>query len=581
MDFRGHDKLDCKIPIRKYVLITQPTRWSQKGGRVVVHSPMLNIGTTISYVPVKCCHGSGQNDVDFLPKSNIEKDTKDVYEKLYVSKKPSSDYAHGVAAFNSRSSDDFKYKRGHRFWICIGADTIGHQKRVSVVNLNTYQKGRIRIDQVRWFPNIRGPGLELWTLGGSIKLLKLCGPNNYKSFSWAICQYSNGKPSITNDVEIPTEHTPLANRSLLSTQESQTLFDAQCKVMEETAIRSHLPTPPASPEPVLAPVLWHKAKLWRRISRVAEERQKRRGASYVLRTSTISTQRSSLQKRHEAIRASIGVQSNWDEIYDDLNCDQELQPGSRDSSPSCLVTADTQATSRKKAQAEVLTSASDLLDISRSEGKADLSVTNPATTRDPAAANWDYWKEHNPLLEDLCDLNILDCPYVKMSTAKHFHSPPEKCPSFSFTHFLDLDSDRSYKAPLHEHCISRLKPYPLANICLLASSPIRYPNHECCQWSAFDMEGLTIEVQQEENVKVCEARRNKVKLRDMSWSVSGQAKLPFDVSNSIHLDEGGKGFNASLQGVLLDKQVEQWPASGLNTMDGQKDWSIIMDNEIE
>ena len=77
--------LDCKVEIRKYVLIKQSTRWSKKAIRVVVQSPMLDISNTVSEVPVKRYNGEEQNSVDFIPRQDIEKG-KSVYDKAQISK---------------------------------------------------------------------------------------------------------------------------------------------------------------------------------------------------------------------------------------------------------------------------------------------------------------------------------------------------------------------------------------------------------------------------------------------------------------------------------------------------------------
>jgi hypothetical protein len=45
--------LHCKVKVRKYVLVSDPTRWKRKGERIVVQSPMLDIPKSVSHVPVK------------------------------------------------------------------------------------------------------------------------------------------------------------------------------------------------------------------------------------------------------------------------------------------------------------------------------------------------------------------------------------------------------------------------------------------------------------------------------------------------------------------------------------------------
>jgi hypothetical protein len=152
---------DCKVRIRKYVLVSQPSRWGQKSERVVVQSPMLEISKTVLDVPVKRYNGEEQNSVCFIPKQDIEKDTNSIYEKTQISRTTSWVDAHGVALFDSTLHDQIAYLRGDRFWICIGTNTNGYDELVPVINLRTYEKGDVGIDQVCWFPKIQGPNVSI------------------------------------------------------------------------------------------------------------------------------------------------------------------------------------------------------------------------------------------------------------------------------------------------------------------------------------------------------------------------------------------------------------------------------------
>jgi len=158
--------LDCKVRVRKYVLVSCPSRWKQKVERVVVQSPMLKITNSALEVPVKRYNGEEQNSVCFIPKHDIENDVS-IYEYAKVSTTESWVDAHGVALFDSALDDNFTYRRGDRFWICIGTNT-GFNIVVPVINLSSqsFEKGDIRIDQVCWFPKIQGPNVSLlpWML---------------------------------------------------------------------------------------------------------------------------------------------------------------------------------------------------------------------------------------------------------------------------------------------------------------------------------------------------------------------------------------------------------------------------------
>jgi hypothetical protein len=154
---------DCKVEIRKYVLISQPSRWRQKGERVVVQSPMLKISKTVLDVPVRRFNSEEYNAVCFIPKQDIEKDSSNIYDKAQVSKTTKWVDAHGVALFDSSPYDQIAYIRGDKFWICIGASTKDYDENVPVINLRTFEKGHIETNRVCWFPKIQGPGVSILT----------------------------------------------------------------------------------------------------------------------------------------------------------------------------------------------------------------------------------------------------------------------------------------------------------------------------------------------------------------------------------------------------------------------------------
>ena len=83
---KSSEILDCRIVVRKYVLVSRPSRWCQKGERTVVHSPMLSISKEVSHVPVRCYRGEASNSVCLLPKNDIEKDWSGIYDKALVDK---------------------------------------------------------------------------------------------------------------------------------------------------------------------------------------------------------------------------------------------------------------------------------------------------------------------------------------------------------------------------------------------------------------------------------------------------------------------------------------------------------------
>jgi hypothetical protein len=107
--------IDCKVEVRKWVLVRNPSRWKQKGQRVIVYSPMLHIPKEVSHVPVKRFSHDEDNSVCFMPKCDIEKNSSKIYERMQVGRAPSFIDAHGIAIANNSPSDGFRYRRGDRF----------------------------------------------------------------------------------------------------------------------------------------------------------------------------------------------------------------------------------------------------------------------------------------------------------------------------------------------------------------------------------------------------------------------------------------------------------------------------------
>ncbi|KAH8601648.1 hypothetical protein B0O99DRAFT_501216, partial [Bisporella sp. PMI_857] len=135
------EPLDCKVSVRKYVLVSRPSKWSQKSCRVVVQSPVLNIRNTDTEIPVKRFSGEDDNSVCYLLRQDIERDASHIYDKECVSKAEVRIDAHGVAISDSVSSEELAYKRGDKFWIYVGSSTSQYTTTVPVINLRTRESG--------------------------------------------------------------------------------------------------------------------------------------------------------------------------------------------------------------------------------------------------------------------------------------------------------------------------------------------------------------------------------------------------------------------------------------------------------
>lgn len=598
--------MDCKIPVRKYVLIAQPASGGrQKGERVVVQSPACNTAG-FSQVPVRHFHGQQQNSVFFVPKTDIERDSSNAYEKAQVSQEISPVNAHGVALFQSVPADKFHYRKGDKFWISTGPITDHYEDTVPVINLRTYQSGIILIDQVCWFPKVRGPGGELWTLGGPPRQLKLVGPKNIKTWSWVVCQHLDGTKSTTKDVEIPTKDVAMAGRSLLTTQESQALFEQRYQYMQECSVGIFVspfttsptflvgslpPTPPTSPDVQhiqKAGTGTEKRKqaashpqvpipaFWQRVGAEALESRKRQRGPYVLRRSMIHTQNLSQFTQRGIAKAPTypaAEDEDEEESDDDDHDDDDDDCGAlsdirsridrRCSSRSVSAAQDEQPIIKDLPglDGDGLNGAYTLVDIRRNGDGPVISLTSPRTAADPAAAIRAYYEEHglvhNPFQEALCDSNIPGCPYITKSTGKHYHPSHEKCRRRSSgltpAGFDHLHPNVFPRLLTHEHCISRAGAFPdRIGDCLLANSPYRHPSHKCCIWTPKDLESIILPPDHgSEDRKSREARKKRSEIIDTSSRVRLEVQVHFNVEDDEVLDEGGMA-------VFVNDKIEEW-----------------------
>ncbi|KAE9372401.1 hypothetical protein N431DRAFT_340250 [Stipitochalara longipes BDJ] len=485
------DISDCKVRVRKYVLVSRPSRWKQKGERVVVQSPMLNIPKTVLHVPVKRYTGEEQNSVCFIPKQDIEEDISSIYENAEVTTTESWVDAHGVALFDSTLDNSVTYRRGDRFWICIGTAT-NFKNVVPVINLNsqTFEKGNIPIDQVCWFPKIQGPNGELWTLGGETRQLKLSGRKNYSYLSWAVCQLLDGSSPTTEIVPMPANDVELETRRQLSISESRSLFVKRLRCMEvsfaDGAIRADkietrsqfpadhiprdrislfLPTPPASPdqEPLPLQQLLKMntfpaqkqrppiARPWRGIFELSGQTN----GKYVLRNSLIhppGPPQSCVERWLPSV-SSMTINSENEDC--EMNDDSSTCYNARESSPAhaylrdedlsnCdlpdLETSDLYSSDLPGLDGPGVWGAQVLFDLCRKEKETLVTRKNDHESDfyDDDTNNYldtesfrEAWMANkpakNPRITALCSNEDPQCPYTILSTRLHYHCPAEKC----------------------------------------------------------------------------------------------------------------------------------------------------------
>lgn len=525
----------CKVQVRKYVLVSLPSRWRQRGERVVVQSTMLVIPNHATHVPVKRYNGEEQNSVCSLPREDIEKDSSGVYEKSRVTTTISWVDAHGVALCDSSLSDEFKYRRNDKFWICIGSNTKNYTTAVPVINLRTNESGVISIDHVCWYPKIRGPGNELWTPGGNLWTLKLCGPKKFMYFSWVICQRlptakitsMEDLATTTKSPQVPTKEVQVKGTTLLSAVESRELFEKRLRFMEISRRFKYIPspetlfsppttstslsTPPCSPDlnqlwrqkgrengtlktPVGRQQDANDRDLWGRILAMIPEGKKEAG--YILKNSPIHPQEL-LKTQPKASQRQSSIDS----------CPSLQYCESVDDDPSeCItVTGSGSSTPRNASSSEPMTpdvkdlaAADILLDIFHDDtARSAVSATSPTISNNTNSI-YDAWQRnkprHNPFFDGFCDQGDAECQYSTMFPCKHYHSPPAKCLLANLKQKPAPPSPSrhgSHNASTHECCISRLSPLPSgAGSCMLSSLPSR--NHACCWWAAPELDGMSI-----------------------------------------------------------------------------------------
>jgi hypothetical protein len=620
--------LDCKVRVRKYVLVAQPSRWNQRGERIVVQSPMLEIHNAVSLVPVKRYHSEEQNSICFIPIEDIEMDSSIVYERLQVTKTPSLVDSHGVALFENSAIGEFNYRRGDQFWICVGHDTNLYLTTVPVINLRTFEKGIVNIDQVCWYPKIRGPDNELWTPGGEVKILKLCGSKNFTYFSWIICQRlpQTGMEedvadlaSTTKSVKLPMKDSRIEDTAYLSLCESRNLFKKRLSFMERNYSHSfgsisnraqgilELPTPSTFSTPSSPPKL---GQTWM----VVKETNKSRSytatdityadasgsqcpwerlpkpksgcdlnSSYVYKNNLIHPRELLVapQKRRHVwpFGPPIVQHDNTQDNCSKANPDPPPKgtPDGRhdslyNSSTALLAPAycETTACKPSKVDATSLVSATMLLDIFREvTPQLAVSVTSPAIIRnhtfiyDSWCKNASLWNR-SPIFKDLCDRGEVDCEYNTLFSCKHFHSPPEKC-LFSPSNALYLreysgqyDTTQTY-AVQHEHCISRLSPFPSGiGECMLATLPSRH--HKCCHWSDQNLTGLeVVRKRGYDKVALIEHRKKNMRIVDRRSWIDG--RLGMDQSVCLRgcddvLGEQGRRLKMELDEGALEIDLE-------------------------
>lgn len=215
--------------------------------------------------------------------------------------------------------------------------------------------------------------------------------------------------------------------------------------------------------------------------------------------------------------------------------------------------------SDQKLTAEVADSALSLLDMKRDERSAVEGGFNK---------EFDPQEEYclDPIVPSRyarnCNLNDSDCGYIFQSICQHFHVPPSKC--------IVTAPASDHSLPIHEHCISRLRPYPgQAGPCMLSDKSAK--KHTCCRWQEEDKaEWPRTIVQDYERGRIEKEKAMRLQLRDRSrWINRKEQFLPEVLTKFKEFGYEGcrwlvatlerDGYNAEIMdmGILQPSQDEK------------------------
>jgi hypothetical protein len=499
--------LNCKVKVRFYVLVSNPSKLARSGIRQVVQSPVLDITkvSTVS-VPVRCFRGPEENIVCYLPKRDIEKDGSTAYENAFVSRVPRRVNAHGIAICDSE--DDFQYKRGNHFWIISSGSPREDEDEVQVVNLETYRTGTIPISHACWFPKMRGPGKEFWTFGGGAMEIRQAGPKNVKRMSWTICQYFDGKRTTTKLVSIPPKTVETDDHHWLTLSESQDFFSRilKRKIEADNAIcerQMHSTTsgddisPCSSPSASQVDAVDFLNTIESPASPSISEAEDMQGSNPP--GSRRSKRLHNLKRKASPVTASPAhgkrrrILSDDDEEEDeDDDCEfydayqSEFDRSKRSISPNQTIELEYNGPSvldsifgRKQ------TNSAKGKSVQRPDDELAFSASDPAIINDPTLiAELYYANKAKQSLRAInaekewrasrCNQQLEDCKFAYRWIQRHHHLDPTKCKN-------NFDAT-------HEHCISLLESFPgPENPCLFFQN-----DHICCMWHDADRAAMPV-----------------------------------------------------------------------------------------
>ncbi|KAF7955974.1 hypothetical protein EAE96_004895 [Botrytis aclada] len=515
--------MDCKVLVRRYVLVARPSKWAQPGHRVVVQSPVLNIANE-SLIPVRRFKGRDENSVCFMPVQDIEKDGSMAYKNAGIVTEATQMDAHGMALIHSDS--EFDYRAGDRFWLFITAKGGGYENDVPVINLRTMEAGSVPISHVCWFPKMRGPDNEVWTFGGNIRKLKLHGRNNFTLWIWGICQYLDGQPATTKYIQIPERNINTDEQQWMKSSNARSLFSHIYKSMSKDCQQMISPTlsplsatycsisPKGLNTPSISSCMNEPQPLneddsftprlvsrdldaaWKNIMNLASK-----GTPRPIQSSLIHPQRIlSSPDRRKFRRTDTDTRCDLDH-FDRTTRLSTRSPSLATETSKSRVPSDDIMELLADRDGGGIRCALRLLDWTRKqveESRANdvehsrLSAAHPLLRSNPTILLERYQKKRKlSAITELCGRGEDDCEWSLHFTSKHYHPDYKKCTIMK-------------KIPEHEHCISSLRPLPSsAGPCLLTEGALE---HQCCTWQDEDTKDLPVAMTEIDDVKIVEAK---------------------------------------------------------------------------
>lgn len=556
--------MDCKVQIRRYVLIASPSKWAQRGARVVVQSPVPNI-TNELVIPVRRFKGDKENSVCFMPVQDIEKDGSIAYKDAKITSETKPIDAHGVSLFKSCS--DFDYRPGDKFWLFITTKGDDFENDVPVINLRTMASGSVPISHVCWFPKMRGPGNEVWTFGGNMGELRHSEKTHLTS--WGICQYLDGEPATSREIQMPKRNINTDEQRWLSSSDARPLFSQIQETMTSNHNRIISPTLPAHSSPsrsehckVLLQALYKSPKSLCEdkdngssvrtltFEKLDQVRFTSKGTPGPLQNCLIHPQRTLSSPNRRKYRRIEVDDTQSDSGYSDKTAISSIELSGlametgdlyqfNDDLGRLIRDEDGEGTSvalilkrmllHKEMMAGEVAKRLERKQMNNTDDKV-LSAAHPLIRTNPTIISERYQiKKNAPGIEfltkernrsaDLCDCGNGDCKWSLRFTSRHYHPDHRKC--------------RNANNPDHEHCVSAERALPSrAGSCFL-NEGIR--PHECCVWKEDDTKDWHHPIIKEDIIekKILAARQSQMASIDKKTDTTEFIK---DESKNIKLE---------------------------------------------